>query len=236
MGRKAPEGQSKLSDNVKAIKAANRRFKEIAKKYGTDSIVYENAVKYYRDNPKFEGFINESGEVLQISTKIDKQYQKSDRNLVISFIKRAPKLGQIESQTREALGVSRDEWKKMSKEQRVSSTISVAEIASEIAPMLEALYGEMGRSRTLEEFPELEEGKMSHEQATKFIEKAKKLLEAYKSYDDAIESVINAIGKDELLRLVPEVSNPEPSAEQRLEILKKIKKLDLKGNRPEKPI
>lgn len=66
--RKAPDGMSKLSNDIKAIKAMNTRIRYIANKYGLDSQVYLETIKPFQ-YAKFDAYRNTSKGVFQLSTK-----------------------------------------------------------------------------------------------------------------------------------------------------------------------
>ncbi len=184
--RKAPEGMSKLTDEVKAIKVANTRLRYLAKKYGTDSEIYQKAINPFLSK-KFDAYRNESKGVLQLSTKLDRHYNRSDRALVFGYIRNIPTIAKVESHVRESLGISRDEWKKASTEDKTELAKGVYHIEENISTLIEQLY--KAKCDIDHDFPELHKGKMTFEEAKSFVDKANRWLNIHSEYQTIIDEL-----------------------------------------------
>lgn len=184
--RKAPEGMSKLTDEVKAIKVANTRLRYLAKKYGLDSEIYQKAISPFITK-KFDAYRNESKGVLQLSTKLDRHYNNRDRALVFGYIKNIPTIAKTESHARESLGLSRDDWKQYTKQEKTETTKAVFEVESNITPLIESLY-KLGASIDTD-FSELHNGRMTYQEAYKFVNKAQRWIQTYNEYNRIMDEL-----------------------------------------------
>lgn len=239
---RAPEGESKLSPEVKAIKSANRRIKEIAEKFGTDSDIYKSTIAFYSSS-KFDGYINYSKGVLQISTKLVSPnpkvaYNKSDKAFVLGVIKRTPTLTSIYKETAQALGVNEKEFNKQKREEKIRATNIVREVSGQIQPLINSLYDAIGQSSVMVEFPELKDGKMSYEESIKFIEKAHHTLKVHKEYTDLMD-VLNTLKLNgsitiQDIKSIDGMTIPFPKTQEKEQIIKAIKQF-MKDRGLEKP-
>lgn len=184
--RKVPEGMSKLTDEVKAIKVANTRLRYLAKKYGTDSAIYQKTIAPFQAK-KYDAYRNESKGVLQLSTKLDKHYNRSDRDLVFGYIRNIPKISNLESHVRESLGISRDEWKTGTTDEKAELVKQVYDIEESIQPLIDQLYN--ANCDIDHDFPELHKGRMTFQEAKRFVNKAHKWLSVFKEYSEILDEL-----------------------------------------------
>lgn len=232
--RKAPEGMSKLTDEVKAIKVANTRLRYLAKKYGLDSEIYQKAINPFLSK-KFDAYRNESKGVLQLSTKLDKHYNRSDRALVFGYIKNTPTISKVESHVRESLGISRDEWKKASTDVKTELAKGVYNIEENIEPLINQLY--KARCDIDQDFPELHKGKMTFQEATTFVTKANRWLNTYNEYRYIVDE-LNKYDYKLVLETYTNIMEPSLLTEEyMLKLINEFKEKGVKdlGKRKETP-
>lgn len=221
--RKAPEGMSKLTAEVKAIKVANTRLRYLAKKYGTDSEIYQKAINPFLSK-KFDAYRNESKGILQLSTKLDKHYNRSDRALVFGYIKNIPTISKIESHVRESLGISRDDWKKVSTENKTDIAKGVYNIEENIEPLINQLYNV--KCDIDHDFSELHKGRMTFEEAKSFVDKVNRWLNIHNEY----QAIIDELNKYDYQRVKEVYTNIyDPSLYREEDMLKLINEFKEKG-------
>lgn len=182
---------SKLSDDVKAIKRANTRFKALAKKYGVNSQVYKNVVspwlseeyktgdtKKPSTKERYEGLVNFGKDgIPQISTKFFKEYQGRDVFLIRHAIENAPTIKSVESNAFASLDIPYEEWKKLKPNERTKLVKEEAEVSNNLEKAIGELYKAYG-NESVDVVPRLKEQKgfTDVEEAKKIIKDIKKAL------------------------------------------------------------
>lgn len=179
MGKRA--AQSLLSEETKSIKRANFRIKSVAKKYGIDSLVYQDMVQEWM-NEEMKKFVNIGDDgVIQISTKFPKQYDHGDKQLIMSRIERTRGLKDIIESARKFYEISDEEWKKMKKGEKEKLSLNMSKLTTELENMTKELYDAFGHDRQFLEplFPELFEdndGQMKSDRMREIVDLGLKLI------------------------------------------------------------
>lgn len=180
MGKKAQH--SKLSEEVKAIKRANSRIKYVAKKYGKTSNIYKELTAQWRPGGSMSKYVNYGADgIVQISTKLVKEYHNADRDLIFHQIKKVRGIKEIEQSSKEFGGMEEDEWKKLSKKERRKYVLEMSILERDMRTMVDKLYNmfESGKSTIEKYMPSLmleEGGTMDKNRLKKAIQEAKDIL------------------------------------------------------------
>lgn len=181
MGKRA--AQSLLSEETKAIKRANFRIKSVAKRYGTDSLVYKDMVRdWLSDEMKQYTNIGEDG-IVQISTKFPKLYDGLDKKLIQSRIERTRGLKDIIESAKKFYEISDEEWQKMKKPEKEQMSLRMSRLTTELENMTKDLYEAYGthdKSFLEPLFPELYEdndGQMKSDRMREIVDKGLQIIE-----------------------------------------------------------
>lgn len=136
---------AKTSQLQLEIKRTNTRINAIAKKYGTDSAVYRQAITGFTSKQyKAYTHITSKG-VVQISSKLATDYKKGKQGLPREFMTRGmftkmPTLSELERRGFEHSGLTWENWQKKSKEQRQRDIESLAKIGEDFNATKQNFY------------------------------------------------------------------------------------------------
>lgn len=178
MGRKAVV--SKLSEETKSIKRANFRIKSVAKKYGTDSQIYQDMVRQWTSSA-FQQYVNikEDG-IIQISTKFPKMYEGVDKQLIMYRIEHTRGLKDIEKDTKEFFNISDEEWKKTKSIEKILLARKKEQAQIMFDSMLKEIYSIYSHNsgQLQKRFPELfkQDGVLSYDDMLSLAIKGNELV------------------------------------------------------------